>query len=111
MFFPPPLECEVETERKLLVLTVPDWFERDDFHNWRRGRIGFFEPATWNAHASYLTEYDDIFMTFHRDLSLDDDEWEGSDVDNDMPAYVYAGIGKILHEYNLHEGVLWLRAC
>jgi hypothetical protein len=112
---PPPTTGPQTIElAECLVLTVPDWFEREDFLDWRQGRAEgqWTGPACWLPHER-TGDYADVFVTF--DLSFPprtepgtENFWEGSDADT-LPFDLYEAIGKILHERHLHKGVLWLK--
>jgi hypothetical protein len=112
---PPAHVADISVEHaECLVLTVPAWFAREDFRDWRQGRAEgqWAAPACWLPHER-TGDYVDVFMTF--DCSFPpctepgtENFWEGSDADT-LPFDLYEAIGSILHERRLHKGVIWLK--
>ncbi len=109
---PPGLTVEVA---QCLILTVPAWFAREDFLDWRQGRA----EGQWSGPACWLPQdrtgdYTDVFLTFDIGFPPRQREpgtehfWEGSDADT-LPFDIYEIIGKLLHQHGLGQGVLWLR--
>lgn len=89
-----------------LRIRCPEWFQRDDFQDWRQGKGKSSCPATW-APSTRDGEYIDVFMTFECGPVFRAGEWEGSDA-NTLPPDIYRAIGDLLHKLDLRGGVIWL---
>jgi hypothetical protein len=100
-----------------IIISAPNWFEREDFLDWRQGRAPsqWCQPACWNS-TLRKGEYSDVFMTFdrnpigqvyHGEEALDY-FWEGSDADT-LPDDIFETIGEILHTQKSQSGVIWIR--
>ncbi len=98
-----------------LILTVPAWFAREDFLDWRQGKA----EGQWCGPACWLPDdrtgdHTDVFLTFDTDWPPSPREpgtehfWYGSDADT-LPFDIFEMIGQILHEHGLHKGLLWLK--
>ncbi len=98
-----------------LVLTVPDWFAREDFLDWRQG----LAEGQWAGPACWLPQdrtgdHTDVFLTFETDWPPQPREpgtqhfWYGSDAET-LPLDIYQAIGHLLQEHHLHKGGLWLK--
>ena len=65
-----PLAEAIAVERvACLILHVPQWFEREDFLDWRQGRA----PGQWQAPACWNPDersgdHHDVFVVFDRRL-------------------------------------------
>ena len=100
-----------------LIVVAPEWFEREDFLDWRQGKTldQGSAPACWNP-AARQGEYNDVFMVFDRrwarEVPLEPGTehcWEGSD-SYALPEDIYVAIGKLLCQHGLFYGVIWLRS-
>jgi hypothetical protein len=109
---PPDLTIEVA---ECLILTVPAWFAREDFLDWRQGRAEgqWSGPACWFP-GDRTGDYTDVFLTFdcsfppHQGEPGTEHLWEGSDADT-LPFDLYEAIGQLLKEHGLNKGLLWLK--
>jgi hypothetical protein len=109
----PPASLIVE-KAECLVLTAPEWFQREDFLDWRQGRAEgqWCAPASWFP-QDRLGDYVDVFMTFDRGWPIECEPgcehlWECSDGDG-LSEDIYQAIGKLLYQQGLHHGVIWIR--
>lgn len=61
-----------------VIITAPEWFEREDFRAWLKGPQ---RPATWHRDANTTYEYADVFITFDggSDHGARGENYEGSD--------------------------------
>lgn len=97
-----------------VIISCPEWFEREDFLAWRRKENG---PAVWKRETDN-TEYGDVFITFEGPFWDDDEDcwrWEGSD--SDLPRDIYNEIATILADLDKkgmlmnQYGTIWLNPC
>jgi hypothetical protein len=109
----------VSVERaRCLILHVPQWFDREDFLDWRQGRArGQWQaPACWNPDERD-GEHHDVFIVFDRRLVDHTPElgpekpyiWDGTDLTG-LPDDIYQAIGEVLAKRDLRYGILWLTA-
>jgi hypothetical protein len=115
---PQPIVEDAVEQAECLILTKPEWFEREDFLDWRQGKADgqWCSPACWLP-AQRRGEYTDVFLSFDRRW-LDvapctepgcEHVWEGSDSEG-FPADIYEEIGTILHDHGLQYGMIWIKA-
>jgi hypothetical protein len=110
----PPADLIVE-RAECLVLIVPEWFQREDFLDWRQGKTEsqWCGPACWFPNER-TGDYLDVFLTFDRGWPPRQPEpgcehlWEASDGDG-LPEDIYEAIGRILHQQGLHRGIIWIK--
>jgi len=79
---------------KGLVISAPEWFERDDFCEWIKSR----QTATWYEGGS-LDEVCDAFTVF--------DHGSGPDVEA-LPASIWSEICELADEHGLVYGIIWI---
>lgn len=95
-----PQTARESTRESILLVNAPDWFLRDDFADFVRGKRPnqCQPPATWHpAHAVAMGEYSDVFVTY--------DSGEGSDY-GDIPDDIWAEICEIASREGLQYGFI-----
>jgi hypothetical protein len=97
----PPLAPRVVNIGKVLELSCPHWFKRDDFVQ----VLNSGRAATWHTQGELPTDFSDLFVLF--------DQGDGSNYGTDepccLPDDIWEEICRVADVHRFEHGVVWIK--